>query len=579
MARALLVVQRHANAACRLGPYVDMLNRNLAPDNIAPRAPTVACADGATVAIFNPSDATRMSGTSACVGVLVGEQQRWHECGAPVPDGTFALLRADAQRAELIADAAGSRTIWYVLTDDELIASTSQRALVALLGTFELNREVLPWMLSSGTLGPTGGWDTRFRQVRPGERVTLDRARWRLFHEVASDAFEPDDRGGDRLGELARTVDDACRAWSFDPDKWLLTLSGGADSRCLLVMLHQRKGLKSATWGTTSSRSEEGNDAQVARAIADLFGVENRFFPTDLSMVPPDTVIRRFVAAGEGRVARISGYLDGFAIWKTLFDEGVHGVIRGDEAFGSIIVRNPYTVRHTSSLTMLPDYFAPAEVAEFELPAQSVPPNLERRSNETLATWRDRLYQQFRVPILLAGLTDLKVGYVEIANPLLTRAVLDCVRRLPDDLRTEKRLWKQLVRAQLPDVPFANRIAIESLEDFVAHPAVLQLMIDELDSENARSLFAPMLLAKMGTALRAALSAAPAPKRRREFRLPLAYAVPDRLRAAARSWLTSPPGLSSLVLAFRSFLASRMNALLKLDAATPPADLQRVANL
>lgn len=579
MAKVVLVVQRHTDGACRLGTYVDVLNRNLAPDNIEPRTPDIACAYGAAVAVFNPNGATRLHGTSACIGMLISDHDRWHECGAPIPDGTFALVRSDPRNAELIADAAGSRTIWYVLTDSELIASTSQRAIVTLLGKFELNREVLPWMLSSGTLGPVGGWDTRLKQLRPGERVTLDRARWRLFHEVPADDFDIDDSGGDRMDELARVVEDSCRAWSFDADKWLLTLSGGTDSRCLLLMLQEQHRLKSATWGMKASRDEDGNDAQIARTLAEMFGIENRFFPTDLSMVAPELVLRRFITAGEGRVARISGYLDGFAVWKTLFEEGIDGIIRGDEAFGSIMVRNPYAVRHTSSLTMLTDYFSPAEVAEFELPPQSLPPHLERRATESLSTWRDRLYQQFRVPVLLAALTDLKAAYVEVANPLLSRTVLDCVRRLPDDLRTEKRLWKRLVRAQLPDVPFATRVAIESLEDFVADPAVLQLMIDELDSERARSLFPPGVLEKLGTTMRMAAMSAPAPRRRREFRIPLVDAMPERLRATARSWLKSPPGLPSLVLAFRSFLVSRMDAMLRLDAATPPADVQRVANL
>jgi hypothetical protein len=296
-------------------------------------------------------------------------------------------------------------------------------------------------------------------------------------------------------------------------------------------------------------------------------------------MVSADVVIRRFLASGEGRVARIAGYLDGFAVWKTLFDEGVDGIIRGDEAFGSIVVRNPYAVRHASSLTTMADYFAPAELATFDLPEQNVPPHLARRTNETLATWRDRLYQQFRVPVLLAALTDVKAAYVEVANPLLTRGVLDCVRRLPDDLRTEKRLWKQLVRAKLPDVPFATRVAVEALEDFIADPTVVRLMIDELATEHARTLFSPALLATVGAALRTALRTDHPPRRRREFRLPLARAVPDRLRAAARSWLTSPPGLSSLTLAFRSFLASRMSSLLAIDAATSPSDLPRPADL
>jgi hypothetical protein len=266
-------------------------------------------------------------------------------------------------------------------------------------------------------------------------------------------------------------------------------------------------------------------------------------------------------------------------LWKTLFDEGTDGIIRGDEAFGSILVRSPLAVRYTSSLTPLSDFFTPAEVATFDLPEQPIPLELERGRDETLATWRDRLYQDFRIPAMLAGLTDLKAAYVEVANPLLARPVLNCVRELPDGLRTEKRLWREIVHSQLPDVPFAHEVAVLSLEDFVTDREVLSLMLEEMHGKDAADVFAPSLRSKVCAAIHAALRANRAPRRRSRLKPRLARAIPEGIRAAARSWLTVRPTLNPLVFAFRSFLASRMNGLLKLDAATPPADWQRAVNL
>jgi hypothetical protein len=581
MARAILVARRRPDVCGRLERYLDALNRNLAPDNIVPHMPAFAHKAGVEAAIFNPNGATRLVGTSVCIGALLEEAPHWHAPGAPLPNGTYALLRADARRVELGADASASRTIWYVLTDDELIASTSQRAIITLLGNFQMNREALPWMLSSGTLGPAAGWDARLEQVRPGERVTLDRDRWRLVRSGQPPPFranESRNTAGHRA-RLAQIVETSCHRLSSDPARWTLPLSGGVDSRALLFHLHGRRDLETITWGMSGTRDEDGNDAQIARTLADVFGVCNRFFPTDLSSEPRERLIQRFLTAGEGRVARISGYLDGFRLWKTLFEEGTDGIIRGDEAFGSIIVRNPTAVRFTSSLTPLSDFFTPGELATFELPEQRIPPELERGRDETLATWRDRLYQEFRIPSMLAGLTDLKAAYVEVANPLLARPVLDCVRELPDGLRTEKRLWREIVQAQLPDVPFANRVAVLSLEDFVTDREVLSLMLDEMQGRDAADLFAPTLRSKVCAAIQAALRASQAPRRRSRLKLRLARAIPEGIRAAARSWLTVKPTLNPLVFAFRSFLASRMNGLLKLDAATPPADWQHAVNL
>jgi hypothetical protein len=552
------------------------------PDNILARAPAVAHEHGASAVIFNPNGATLLKGASVAVGAMIGAAEHWHRPGSDVPEGTFALMRVGAERVELVADATASRTIWWTLTEDALIASTSQRAIIALLGDFKLDRAVLPWVLSSGTLGPSGSWDRRLTRLQPGERLTFDRARWRIAHEVPDDEFEEaadldDDR---QRAELSAVIGAACQEWSFDPNKWLLPLSGGADSRGLLFLLHERAGLKTITWGIDSARDEAGNDAQIARTLADRYGVSNRYFSSDFSTEPRERVIERFLLAGEGRVAKISGYLDGFKIWKTLFDEGIDGIIRGDEAFGSISVRTPYATRFTASLTLLADYFRPNEIEQFELAPQYLPARLLQRRSETLATWRDRLYQTFRIPTLLAGLTDLKAAYIEVANPLLAGAVVRRVRALPDHLRTDKRLWRELVQSQSPDIPFASRSAVRSLQEFVSDARVLECMLAEIESANAAEVFGPMLRERITGTIRAALQHRERPAApRHDFTVRIARSMPASVREAARAWFASKPMLHPMVFAFRAFVASRMSSMLKADAGSLSGLERRAVNL
>jgi len=340
--------------------------------------------------------------------------------------------------------------------------------------------------------------------------------------------------------------------------------------------LFRDRGIGAVTWGLPHTPQQDANDAQVARRLARTLGVPHRFFPIETPDEGLESVFERFLCVGEGRVARISGYVDGFRIWQTLFDEGCQGVIRGDEAFGSVPVGSADAARWTASLTTLADYFSAAELASFELPAQTLPPALERRHNETPATWRDRLYQQFRVPTLLAGLTDLKTAYIEVGNPLLANSVLTCVRTLPDHLRTEKRLWHELVGRQLPSLALARRVAIPALTDFLGDPRVLELLLDDLSSESAGSVFSPLLRARCLSALRGALRQAK-PAQAAERRAPgIARAVPAKLRAVMRHW--SRPTLDPVVLAFRASLATRMQRLLGCDAATPPARIQPAVN-
>src|SRR5262245_54324299 len=317
MVRAVLVVPRHPSQPSRLDAYRDALNRKLAGDNITPRAPVIVHENGLSAALLNPSGAARMHGASIAIGTLLEPRDDWHVPGAALPDGSFALLRTDDARVELVADSVGSRTLWYTLTEHELIVSTSQRAIVTLLGSFEPNRDALPWMLSSGTLGPSAAWDRRLRRVQPGERVLLDRATWRLTSTLDALEFTPDEAASraTQLERLRAAVGDACRRWSFDARKWVLTLSGGTDSRSLLCLLRHR-GIGAVTWGVPDSADQDGSDAHVARLLASSLAVPHRFFAMDSHADAPDVVLDRFLAAGEGRVARISGYVDGFRVWK-----------------------------------------------------------------------------------------------------------------------------------------------------------------------------------------------------------------------------------------------------------------------
>jgi hypothetical protein len=569
MARVVLLATRDPRRPNRLDALVGELNRKLAGDNIAPRPPLVVTRFGVCAAVLNATGAERVRGASIAVGAMLAERDDWHAPGAVLPDGSFALVRVDSGRIELAADATASHTLWYALTDDELVVSSSQRAIVALLGSFEPNRDVLPWMLSAGTLGPAGGWDARLKRVAPGERVVLDRARWRLHSyaeplEVAAD----DTRSrAEHLERLRGAVADACRRWTFDARRWVLTLSGGADSRSLLCMLRDR-GIETVTWGLPHTGEEEGNDARVAREVASALAVRNRFFPIAPHGETAEAIIGRFLAAGEGRVDRISGYVDGFWIWKTLFDSGYDGVIRGDEAFGWIDVSSPRAVRTATKLELLADYFSEAEIAAFELPEQRLPEALLRRDGETLATWRDRLYRQYRISAFLAALTDLKTAYLEVGNPLLARSVLECVTALPDELRTGKRLWLEVVREQLPGVPLARRVAIPSVGDFIASRDVLELLRDELRSARTAALFAAPLRTRCLAAVDAALREQVAGRPRGFGHAPAARAaLPARLRAFARRFSPRRPRLDPLLLAFRLCLAARAHALLTRDAA------------
>ena len=185
MAKLVYVCTRDPGRIAAFTKALATIADRLTPDNIAAVPPLVSKADGILVCISNPSNLVRTQGSSVCLGYLVGSPN-WDQPLTGRPDGAYALCRADDQHVELVADELASRTIWYFKDDALLIASTSQRAIVTLLGRFNFNPDVVPWMLATGTLGPGLSWDRRIAHVVAATTITYAR---RLLAQRRSRSF------------------------------------------------------------------------------------------------------------------------------------------------------------------------------------------------------------------------------------------------------------------------------------------------------------------------------------------------------------------------------------------------------
>lgn len=554
----------------------------IVPDHLEPTPPLVVSRPGLTLAVVGPPADLPVHDASLCLGRLLGPSDRWWIPGSPVPDGSFALVRADADRVELATDAVASRSVFFAATDGVFVASTSQRAIVAVLGGFRLDPGAVSWMISSGSLGPGGSWDARVRRMGADERVVLDRARWKVTSHRRPIVFEPSDRREEEHAERLRaavlsTVD----AVDVSGGGWRLPLSGGYDSRLLLLRLSRRQPIPCITWGTPAALEDEGSDAHVARRLAGHAGVAHAYYPLDGAAQPVETILERFLVNGEGCVDHLSGYLDGFDLWRRLHADAVRGVVRGDEGFGWAPASTETDARRVAGATMLTDLYGARRLDALGLAEQRWPADLARTSGESIATWRDRLYHAFRIPVILASLSDLKASYVEIVNPFLARPVLEIVRTLPDALRTEKRLFRRLVDSLGPPIPYAARPAIPAVETFVLGAPFLRLARREvLAAREEGSLPAPFvahLLAAIpepppergddaGASREARAPAPPGPASRvRASLVRVARKLPPRVRSAIKVALPQPPPPGTLAL--RAVLVGRMARTLRADAA------------
>ncbi len=575
MARIICICRRDGGAPlnAEIRARIELLNRRLTPDHITPNPPATFHDNGVTTTVLNPTETPTHRGASVCIGALVHPADDWWSPRAALPDGTYALFRCDAGAVELVNDVVGTRTIWYALESDLFVASTSQRAIVAFLGSFKPNTAVVPWMLSVGQLGPDLSYDSRIRVLRPNSRALFDRALWRVdVTELGNDIVPVERTRKEHAEGLHAAIDNVFDGLELNPARWVLPLSGGVDSRAILYWMKRRDGLRAVTWGVRSSLVDKGADAYIAAQVARHYHLDHRFFETDVSDEPVETVFTRYLVAGEGRVDAVAGYTDGFKMWKALFDEKTAGVIRGDECFGMRMpVYTPFGVRRYVNCLLLSDYKnLPAELLT-ELPEHRLPPHLQQRPGEPILRWRDRLYYNFRTPFVMAALTDLKCAYVEVVNPFQARSIVDYMRTVPDSLRLGRIPFMDVAKNLSPPIPYAERASIDTSFDVFKSKRVVDLVISELGTERAAAIFSEKLLHFLrGKAQTRATDRPARAETHAKYKIPSSVrknlgAVTRKPRGLLRDRLKKPT-IDINLMAFRAFIISRMCGILEKDA-------------
>ena len=503
--------------------------------------------------------------SSYCLGKLHGATSNLWDTNLV---GNYAVFRSSKARLEVMTDATSSRSIWYYHDSKVFVAATSQRAIISYLGSFVFNKKVVPWMLSAGSLGPSLSWDSRISLLPPGARLMLDKNNWSVSITIKPTEFRNSNQTEEEYISLldksiGKSVIGLAEANIL---KWTLPISGGADSRAILCYLVKNKliadNLQTITWGTDAAISQRGNDAKIAKELATALGVSHKYLSSFSETRDLKEKVDRFLQCGEGRIDHLSGYMDGMKIWRDLFESGVVGVIRGDEGFGWDEVSSELTVKLSVGCALCSDFDDLRDLeSKYGLGPQEMPSGLKRIPGESLETWRDRLYHCYRLPIVLSALSDIKLAYVEEANPLIVEGVLDCVRTMPDSMRTNKRLFRRLVDRISPNISFATIGANASMAKVFETESFAEMVLEELESAGAQALlgrdFADYVITEISNRKRRGPS---------RFWIEIAKkAVPAWAKNHLKdNYVRKTVGADKL--AFRVYIISRMNEILSEDA-------------
>lgn len=469
--------------------------RRILPDN-APHRTEVIRERNIVYCLVNGNDTLPRRNASVCMGQMIPRTEGWHRPGTSIPDGSYGIVRADDETVELLADMTASRTLFYSLLKDLFVVSTSQRAVAHFVDSVVPNETAIAWMVSSGTLGPCQAWDERITALPPDGRLRLDRSSWDVTTTTGSarDPFTPTNESRNtHRKRLERSLDRTFANLDLDLAQWSLPLSGGYDSRELLLRLKDDPSLTTITWGTSEALEVPNSDAVRAQELADACNVRHRYHTLPQEPDNLETVFERFLTASEGRIDHFQGYTDGFGVFESLANSDFAGIIRGDEGFGMAHAGSESfdylsEVRQIIGAKMIADFQSLPSLAIPGTDSQQFPRRYHRQPGESLQMWRDRLYNIYRLPVILSALTSIKTPYVEVINPFLTREVLSTVRSFPDEMRTNRDLYTEYVKQRSPPVTIATQSPDPDREKILKMDESRRLLHANLDRESARSI-------------------------------------------------------------------------------------------
>lgn len=469
----------------------------LAPDNIVPNKPLIYESDFLAYAVMNPVDGFLTKNSSILFGTLYKESENWEIPFKQYPDGSYAIFRDNEKHIEILSDQLATRTIWYYKDDEKILVSTSQRALIMLLGDFQFDESVIPWMLSTGTLGPYFSWDERLKKLEPDSSVVVDKKNWSIKVNKNINDYESKvinfDRNANFKEILSNELTRVFSRLSIDFKKWVLPLSGGFDSRGILCFLLEnargKRDLQTITWGTKEAQHRKGSDGYIASKLTKELDVPNSYYSVDEPKVSAEVVLNRFLKLGEGRVDHISGYIDGLELWKDLFNKGIHGIIRGDEVLGHPRFYSESATLIALDFGLCSQFRNLKNYRKFGFKEQKLDKKYYKQSNESVLEWQDRLYKWYRLPIIQAALADLKLAYVEQINPLLSKDIMVLINSFPDNMRWDKKAFLKIVNELSPVSEIAKNNSLPSFIDVLSQREYKKIIITEMNSARSKEIF------------------------------------------------------------------------------------------
>jgi len=397
--------------------------------------------------------------------------RHWH--------GFFSAVLAEPTRGTtlLMVDRRASMPIYYVQIRDQLLFAPEVKALLA--SPFfkkEIDLGAFATFLAQGFLLGDQTLFKSARRLRGGELLRVENGRvvketyWRFLPgSVPSDASQ-----ADLECELGQLLNAAAGKHMGEPEKTIIFLSGGVDSRGILggaltnVQGHGEK-LNTVCWG--ESQGAKDSDVAIAALMARHLNTKHRFMQRKITNFRENFRHVNYLIDGLSDIAAFHPHE--YQIMAELRNSGIERVLRGDEVFGlkyfsASTIEGASTVAYLSrlrSVQRLAPVIRETHYNEFcEASDAAVERALSEARDLSPNQAKDFFYFNHRLQCYLQTASYYKQIEMDHRNILLDDQILNFLAKVPDSLRVDKMLFRQVVIREYPllaQFPYAKQGNLE----------------------------------------------------------------------------------------------------------------------
>jgi asparagine synthetase B (glutamine-hydrolysing) len=393
---------------------------------------------------------------------------------------SLAVQRSVPATTLLVADRRGSIPIFYTRCGHLLLFASEPKALFVCRSIpREFDRTALAAFLTSGhclgeqTLFPS------VHRLRGGQFLQIGEGRIKLatYWQYQPGAAAENENDMELREELAELVERATVRNLGPPDKAVIFISGGTDSRgilggCLEAVQGEGARLNTVCWGV--DRGQKNSDVQIAEVIASHYGLKHSFVRREIADYGMDFSEANRLIDASADIAAHHPYEH--RIMESLMTQGFQRVLRGDEVFGwSFSAKDISSAMALVGLGRFRDLECTAQFLRAGLHHDlcdasdaSIDAYLAEVDGLSPNQAKDYLYYSHRLQGYLNSASYYKQLFLDQRNCLLDETILDFMSRVPDRLRIDKLLYRQAMYRAYPHLWRFPHAKCHNLENWAA---------------------------------------------------------------------------------------------------------------